>query len=128
VATAERAVQLALEHAKQRKMFKQTLWDFQNTRLKLVECETEAKVARIYIDSLIDRLARGEEIDSVEAARAKWWCTDKQCRIIDECVQIFGGYGYMQEYPIAQLYMDARVQRIYGGSNEALKEVIARTL
>lgn len=128
VATAERAVQLTLEHAKQRKMFKQTLWDFQNTRLKLVECETAARVARIYVDSVIERMVRGEEIDSVEAARAKWWCTEMQGKVIDECVQLFGGYGYMQEYGIAQLYMDARVQRIYGGSNEVLKEVIARTL
>lgn len=128
VATAERAVQLALEHAKQRKMFGQTLWDFQNTRLKIVECQTEAHVARVYLDMLIQRVATGEVVTPAEAGRAKWWCTEMQCRVIDQCVQIFGGYGYMQEYPIAQLYMDARVQRIYGGSNEVLKEVIARTL
>ncbi len=128
VATAERAVQLALEHAKQRKMFGQTLWDFQNTRLKIVECQTEAHVSRVYVDMLIQRMVNGETVTPAEAGRAKWWCTEMQCRVIDQCVQIFGGYGYMQEYPIAQLYMDARVQRIYGGSNEVLKEVIARTL
>lgn len=128
VASAERAVELALEHAKQRKMFGQTLWDFQNTRLKLVECQTEAHVARVYLDMLVQRLVGGETVTPSEAGRAKWWCTEMQCRVIDQCVQVFGGYGYMQEYPIAQLYMDARVQRIYGGSNEVLKEVIARTL
>lgn len=128
VATAERAVELAIEHAKQRRMFNQTLWDFQNTRFKLVECQTDALVGRVFLDELIQKMINGEEVTPVDAARAKYWCSDMQCRVIDECVQIFGGYGYMQEYPIAQLYMDARVQRIYGGANEVLKEVIARTI
>ena len=126
VATAERAIELTLDHVKQRQMFGKTLWDFQNTRFKLVECQTEARVARVYVDSLIQRLVNGETLDPDEAAMAKWWCTDKQCHIIDECLQLFGGYGYMQEYPIAQLFLDARVQRIYGGSNETLKDLIAR--
>ncbi|MCL4183337.1 MAG: acyl-CoA dehydrogenase family protein [Burkholderiaceae bacterium] len=128
VATAERAIELTIEHAKNRKMFGQTLWDFQNTRFKLAECATEARVARIFIDSLIDRIVRGEPLDPSDAPMAKWWCSDRQWRIIDDCLQIFGGYGYMKEFPIAQLFMDARVQRIYGGSNEVMKELIARTM
>jgi len=128
VASAERAIELTLEHVKQRKMFGQTLWDFQNTRFKLAECLTQARVARTFIDDLIMRFVNGEEVTQGEASMAKWWCSDRQCHIIDECLQLFGGYGYMCEYPIAQLYMDARVQRIYGGSNEVLKELIAREM
>src|SRR5690606_23357609 len=128
VATAERAIELTVEHAKNRKMFGQTLWDFQNTRFKLAECATEARVARVFIDSLIERIARGESLEPSDAPMAKWWCSDRQWRIVDECLQIFGGYGYMKEFPIAQLFMDARVQRIYGGSNEVMKDLIARTM
>lgn len=128
VAVAESAVRLTIEYAKQRKMFDKTLWEFQNTRFKMVECETQTRVARCFIDGMIDRLAKGESVDPNEAARAKWFCSDVECRVVDECVQMFGGYGYMAEYPIAQLYMDARVERIYGGSNETLKELIARSL
>lgn len=128
VATAERAIELTLQHVKDRQMFGKTLWDFQNSKFTLAECTTEARIARTYIDVLIKRLADGETIDQNDAIMAKWWCTDKQCEIIDRCLQFFGGYGYMTEYPIAQLYMDARVQRIYGGSNETLKELIARSL
>jgi acyl-CoA dehydrogenase len=128
VASAERAIELTLDHVKNRKMFGQTLWDFQNTRFKLAECATQARAARTFIDDLILRFVNGETVTQGEAAMAKWWCSDLQCRVIDECLQLFGGYGYMSEYPIAQLYMDARVQRIYGGSNEVLKELIAREL
>lgn len=128
VATAERAVEMTVDYAKQRKMFEMTLWDFQNTRFKLAECRTEAHIGRVFLDSLIMKFVNGEEISSAEASMAKYWCTDKQCRIIDECLQIYGGYGYMAEYPIAQLYVDARVQRIYGGSNEIMKELIARSM
>ena len=128
VATAERAIELTLDHVKQRKMFGQTLWDFQNTRFKLAECRTQAHAARVFVDSLIQRLVAGDVPDEDEAAMAKLFCTERQGWIIDECLQLFGGYGYMAEYPIAQLYMDARVQRIYGGSNEIMKELIARQL
>jgi acyl-CoA dehydrogenase len=128
VATAERAIELTLDHVKQRQMFGKTLWDFQNTRFKLVECQTEARVARVFIDSLIQRLENGEKLDPDEAAMAKWWCSDKQCHIIDECLQLFGGYGYMAEYPISQLWAGARVQRIFGGTNEIMKEIISRSL
>ncbi|SOE97230.1 acyl-CoA dehydrogenase [Burkholderia sp. D7] len=128
VAAAEKAIALTLDHVKQRKMFGQTLWDLQNTRFKLAEAATEARIARVFIDSLVSRIAAGNKIDANEAGMAKWWCSQKQCEIIDECLQLFGGYGYMQEYPIAQLFMDARVQRIYGGSNEILKDLIARAM
>ncbi len=126
VATAERAIELTVEHAKNRQMLGQTLWDFQNTKFTLAECATEVRIARVFIDHLIQQLVRGETLDPNDSIMAKWWCSDKQCSIIDRCLQLFGGYGYMSETPIAQLYMDARVQRIYGGSNETLKDLIAR--
>lgn len=129
IATAERAVELTLDHVKQRKMFGQTLWDFQNTKFKMAECASLARVGRVFIDSLIQRLVQGTEPPSAEeAAMAKVWCSEQQWKIIDECLQFFGGYGYMQEYPISHLLMDARIQRLYGGSNEALKDLIARKL
>lgn len=128
VASAERAIELTLEHVKNRKMFNQTLWDFQNTRFKLAECATQIRVARTFVDDLVLRFVNGQDVTAGEASMAKWWCSEAQCKVIDECLQLFGGYGYMSEYPIAQLYMDARVQRIYGGSNEVLKELVAREM
>ncbi len=128
ISTAERAVELAVEYTKQRKMFNQTLWDFQNTRIKLAECATEARIGRVFLDSLISRVLADDPLDEATAAMAKWWCSEKQNRIIDECLQFFGGYGYMMEYPIAKLFVDARVQKIYGGANEALKGIIAKSL
>ncbi|CAI09333.1 acyl-CoA dehydrogenase family protein [Aromatoleum aromaticum] len=126
IATAERAIELTVDYAKERKMFGQTLWGFQNTRIKLAECMTEAKIGRVFIDTLIMKVLNGEPVDSADSAMAKWWCSEKQNRIIDECLQFFGGYGYMMEYPIARLFVDARVQKIYGGANEALKGIIAK--
>lgn len=128
VATAEVAVEQAVAYAKQRSMFGQTLWHFQNTRYKLAECATEARVARIFIDNLICRVQAGDPLDNATSAMAKMWCTQKQCEIIDECLQFFGGNGYMLDYPIGRLYADARVQKIYGGASEALKGIIAKAL
>ncbi len=128
IATAERAIELAIDYTKQREMFNQKLFDFQNTRFKLAECATEAHIGRVFVDSLISRYVAGEELDPTTSAMAKWWCAEKQGQIIDQCLQFFGGYGYMLEYPIAQLFVDARVQRIYGGSTETMKDLIARTL
>ncbi len=128
IASAERAIELTIDYTKQREMFNQTLFDFQNTRFKLAECVTEARIGRVFVDSLISRLLDGEELDSTVTAMAKWWSSQKQCDIIDQCLQFFGGYGYMMEYPIAQLYVDARVQKIYGGSNEVLKDLISRSM
>jgi len=128
ITCAERAIELTVEHAKNRKMLGQTLWDFQNSRFTLAECLTEARIGRIFIDKLVADLVEGRPLDPNDAMMAKWWGSEKQCQIIDRCLQLFGGYGYMTEYPIAQLYMDARVARIYGGSNETLKDLIARSM
>ncbi|MFJ4291836.1 acyl-CoA dehydrogenase family protein [Cupriavidus sp. NPDC089707] len=126
-AVIERAVELTLEYTQQRKAFGQTLYDFQNTRFKLAECATLAHVVRTFVNDCVQRLLDGQ-LDDTAAYMAKWWCTEQQCKVTDECLQLFGGYGYMTEYPIARLYADARVQRIYGGANEIMKELIARRL
>jgi len=127
VAAIERAVAVTVDYTKQRKAFGKSLFELQNTRFKLAEAETVAHVARVFLDSCIERLMRGE-LDTVAASMAKWWATDMQCKVIDECLQLHGGYGYMLEYPIAQMWADARVQPIYGGANEIMKEIIARSL
>ena len=127
VAVIERAVELTTAYARERKAFGKTLLEMQNTRFKLAEAKTIAHVGRVFIDSCIERYLAGT-LDAATASMAKWWLTDMQCQVIDECLQLFGGYGYMREYPIAQMYADARVQRIYAGSNEIMKEIIARTL
>jgi len=127
VAVIERAVELTTAYARERKAFGKTLLEMQNTRFKLAEAKTIAHVGRVFIDSCIERYLAGT-LDTATASMAKWWLTDMQCQVIDECLQLFGGYGYMREYPIAQMYADARVQRIYAGSNEIMKEIIARTL
>ncbi|BEG74743.1 acyl-CoA dehydrogenase family protein [Achromobacter xylosoxidans] len=126
-AVIERAVELTLAYTQERKAFGQRLYDLQNTRFKLAECATTAHVARSFVNDCIQRLLDGD-LDDTAAYMAKWWCTDQQCKVVDECLQLFGGYGYMTEYPIARLYADARVQRIYGGANEIMKELIARRL
>lgn len=123
----ERAVELTVAYTKERKAFGQTLFDFQNTRFKLAECATVAHVMRSFVNDCIQRLVDGT-LDAEAAYMAKWWCSDQQCKVLDECLQLFGGYGYMTDFPIARMYADARVQRIYGGSNEVMKELIARKL
>ncbi|MEL6568307.1 MAG: acyl-CoA dehydrogenase family protein [Pseudomonadota bacterium] len=123
----ERALTETVAYVKQRKAFGQSIMDFQNTQFKLAECKTEATVARTFMDYCTERLLAGE-LDPATASMSKYWVSDLQCKIIDECVQLHGGYGYMDEYPIAQMYADARVQRIYGGANEIMKVLIARTL
>jgi len=126
-AVIERAVELTLEYTQQRQVFGQVLYDMQNTRFKLAECATIAHVVRSFVNDCVQRLLDGQ-LDDSAAYMAKWWCTEQQCKVTDECLQLFGGYGYMTEYPIARLYADARVQRIYGGANEIMKELIARKL
>ena len=127
VAVMERAVALTTEYARERKAFGQALIEMQNTRFKLAEAKTIAHVGRVFIDSCIVRYLAGT-LDTETASMAKWWLTDMQCAVVDECLQLHGGYGYMREYPIAQMYADSRVQRIYGGTNEIMKEIIARSL
>jgi acyl-CoA dehydrogenase len=124
-AVIERAVELTVEYTKNRKAFGQALADFQNTRFKLAECATLAHVVRSFVNDCIQRLLDGT-LDNEAAYMAKWWCTEQQGKVTDECLQLFGGYGYMAEYPIARMYADSRVQRIYGGANEIMKDLIAR--
>jgi len=126
-AVMERAVELTVEYCKQRKAFGQALSEFQNTRFKLAECATLAHVVRSFVNDCIQRLLDGT-LDAEAAYMAKWWCSEQQCKVTDECLQLFGGYGYMSEYPIARLYADSRVQRIYGGTTEIMKDLIARKL
>jgi acyl-CoA dehydrogenase len=124
VATAENAVSITSEYAKGRKLFGGALIDLQNTRFILAECKTEAHIGRVFIDNCIERFIAGR-LDDVAAAMAKYWLTDCQCRIVDKCLQLHGGYGYMLEYPISRIWADSRVQRIYAGANELMKEIIA---
>jgi len=126
-AVIERAVELTLAYTQERKAFGQPLYEFQNTRFKLAECATIAHVVRTFVNDATQRLVDGK-LDETAAYMAKWWCSEQQCRVTDECLQLFGGYGYMTEYPIARLYADSRVQKIYGGTNEIMKELIARKL
>lgn len=127
VGTMERALVNTIAYVKQRKAFGKTLLDFQNTQFKLAECKTEATIARVFVDHCILCHVRGE-LDASTASMAKYWTTDTECRIIDQCLQLHGGAGYMLEYPIAEMYRDARAQRIYGGANEVMKLLIARSL
>ena len=127
VATTERALAITIQYAKERKAFGQTLMEFQNARFKLAQCKTEAQIGRVFIDNCVVRFIAGQ-LDAVTAAMAKYWLTESQCRVVDECVQLHGGYGYMTEYPIAQMWMDSRVQRIYAGTNEILEELIGWSL
>lgn len=126
-ASAEAAVRFAVDYAKQREAFGQDLMSFQNTRFVLAECAADALAARTLVDSGITRHIAGE-LDGAGASLAKFWCTDVQNRVVDRCLQIFGGYGYMMEFPIARMYAAARVQTIYGGANEIMKELVARSL
>ena len=127
LATMERAIELTVDYVRERKVFGASLLDMQNTRFKLAECKTHATVARAFVDDCMARVLRGE-LDPETAAMAKWWCTQKNTEIVDECLQLHGGYGYMLEYPIARMYVNARVGKIFGGSNEIMKELVARTL
>jgi acyl-CoA dehydrogenase len=126
-ATTEQAVLITTKHCKERTAFGKPLLDFQNTRFKLAECKAQVHIMRVFLDSCLERLMAGK-LDTATAAMAKYWLTERECAIIDECVQLHGGYGYMMEYPIARMWTDSRVQRIYAGTNEIMKELIARSL
>ena len=127
IAAIEAALKATIEYTKERKAFGKPIIDFQNTRFKLAELKTKATVARTYLDDCVARHLR-KELTVADAAMCKYWLTDLQCDFVDQCLQLFGGYGYMWEYPIARLYADSRVQKIYGGTNEIMKELIGRTL
>jgi acyl-CoA dehydrogenase len=127
VAGMEGALAATLAYVRERQVFGQRLADLQNTKFKLAEIATQVKVARVFIDDCIQRLGAGT-LDTATASMAKLWCSETQARVIDECLQLFGGYGYTTEYMIGRMYTDARIQRIYGGTNEIMKEVISRAL
>ena len=127
VVAMEHAIDITLDFVKQRRAFGQRIADFQNTKFKLAECKTQALIARTFVDQCVLNLLKGN-LDATTASMAKYWCTEKQCEIIDECLQLHGGAGYMDEYEISRMYTDARVQKIYGGTNEIMKELISRSL
>jgi alkylation response protein AidB-like acyl-CoA dehydrogenase len=120
-------VKVTLDYVRERKAFGQRVMDFQNTRFKLAEAVTRIELLAAFLDDCLTDLMDGR-LTPERAAMAKWWGTQTQCDIVDECLQLHGGYGYMNEYLISELYADARVQKIYGGTNEIMKEVIARSL
>jgi acyl-CoA dehydrogenase len=126
-AMIERALDLTIDYVKQREAFGRKIIDFQNTQFVLAECKTEATVARVFVDHCVGRLIEGS-LDTTTASMAKCWVTDTEGKIVDRCLQLFGGYGYMDEYPISRMYRDSRVLRIYAGTNEIMKLVIARSL
>ncbi|KLO33868.1 acyl-CoA dehydrogenase [Mycobacterium nebraskense] len=127
VSTLETAVAETIAYTKQRHAFGAPLFSMQHTRFELADCATIARVARTFVDDCIVKHLRGE-LDAATASMAKAWVTDMQCAVIDRCLQLFGGYGYMLEYPITRMYADSRVQKIYAGTNEVMKELVARSL
>jgi len=124
---ARGALDLAMDYVKNRKAFGQTIGQFQNTRFSMAEMATKVQLAQSFLDDLIPRHVAGEDLVK-EVSMAKYWITETQFEVADRCLQFFGGYGYMKEYPISRHFVDARVQRIYGGANEVMKELIARRL
>ena len=127
ISSAQAAIDWTVAYVKERKAFGQPVANFQNTRFKLAELQSEVQIAQVFLDKCTELLMQ-EKLDTATASMAKYWCTDLQCKVMDECVQLHGGYGYMWEYPIARAFADARVQRIYGGTNEIMKEVISRSM
>jgi len=127
VVTAEQAIEITTRHVKERKVHGKPLLDLQNTRFQLAQCKTETHIGRVFVDNCIQQLIAGR-LDTVTASMAKYWLTECECRVVDACVQLHGGYGYMEEYPIARMWADSRVERIYAGSNEVMKEIIGWSL
>ena len=124
---AETVIEWTVDYVAQRKAFGKTIADFQNTQFKLAELKTEAVIGRVFTDECIERFMAGE-LNEVDAAMAKMWLSNTHCRVVDECLQLFGGWGYMWEYPIARAYADARIVKIAGGSIEIMKHIIGRSL
>ncbi len=127
IAAAQAAIDQTVAYVKERKVFGQPVANFQNTRYTLAELQTEVQIAQVFVDKCTELVCQ-DKLDTATASMAKYWCSDLQCKVMDECVQLHGGYGYMWEYPITRAYADARVQRIYGGTNEIMKEVITRAM
>ena len=116
-----------MDYVRERSAFGRSIGSFQATRFTLAELVTESDIARVYVDRCIEQHVAGG-LSVVDAAKAKWWTTELQKRLVDQCLQLFGGYGYMAEYPIARAFLDTRAQTIYGGTTEVMKEIIGRTL
>ena len=127
VASAQAAIDWTVQYTKDRKVFGQAVAQYQNTRYTLAELQTEVQVARVFVDKCCELIVDGK-LYTATASMAKYWCSDLQCKVMDECLQLHGGYGYMWEYPITRAYADARVQRIYGGTNEIQRELVGRSL
>ena len=127
VSSAQAAIDRTITYVKERKVFGTTVAAYQNTRFTLAELQTQVQIARVFVDKCLEMVLQGT-LDTATASMAKYWCSDLSCKVMDECLQLFGGYGYMWEYPIARAYADARVGRIYGGTNEIMKEVITRSM
>lgn len=127
IAGCEIALEHTVDYTKSRNLFGKSLMEFQNTKFKLAECKTKTQIARVFVDHCIELADQGK-LPAEVSAMAKWWCTELQNIILNECVQLHGGYGYMLEYPVARAWVDARAQMIYGGTNEIMKEIISRTL
>ena len=126
VAASEAALRWTVDYCRERQAFGRSITSFQNTQFKLAELRTETQIARVFVDRCI-ALSLEAKLDVETAAMAKYWTTDLQCKVIDECLQLHGGYGYMRDYAIGRAFVDARAQRIYGGTNEIMKEIISRT-
>jgi acyl-CoA dehydrogenase len=127
ISTIEKALELTIDYVKQRQAFGKRIIDFQNTQFVLAECKTEGTVARVFVNHCIGLHLQGK-LDAATASMAKYWLSELEGKIVDKCLQLFGGYGFMDEYPISRMYRDVRIQRIYGGTNEIMKLLIARTL
>ncbi len=127
VAVAEAVLGWTISYCKERHAFGQPIGKFQNSRFKLAEMKTEIEIARVFVDRCVTEHNQGE-LTVEEAAMAKWWTTEMQKRVVDQCLQLHGGYGYMTEYPIARAYLDARVQTLYAGTTEIMKEIIGRSM
>ncbi len=126
-AAIEKTVEMTVAYTKEREAFGKPIFQFQNTQFVLAECDTVKSVAWAFLDDCVAKHLRGE-LDIPTAAKSKWWLTEQQCKVADDCLQLFGGYGYMAEYPISRAYTDARIQKIYGGTNEIMKLIIGRSL
>lgn len=125
IGATEASLEQTIQYCRERTAFGQPIGKFQNSRFRLAEMQTEVEIGRVFIDHCI-MLHNQRKLSTEKAAMAKWWTTDLQVRVIDQCLQLHGGYGYMLEYPIARAYIDARAQTIYGGTNEIMKEIIGR--
>ncbi|MBJ7353012.1 MAG: acyl-CoA dehydrogenase, partial [Rhodococcus sp.] len=126
-AMIEAAVQQTVDYTKSRNAFGKTLFDLQNTKFELAECATIGRVVRTFVDDAVAQHISGS-LDVTTAAMVKYWTTDRQFEVVDRCLQLFGGYGYMEEYPIARMFVDGRIARIYAGANEVMKDLISRSL